>query len=135
MSGDVSILNVAAGDMKLNFSPNDPAERIRAARIVRDMIRRGYALLVEVERDGKKAYERALDFREDTCSYIIADFDPQRDSKQSEEGETNEPGFATQGRIEAPAAPEQKKKTRGRPRRSIPAESTNAVAVARSAGG
>lgn len=73
--GNVSILNVAAGDLSLTFDKNNPVETIRAARVCRDMLRRGYALLIEVERDGKKAYERALDFREDICCYVIADYD------------------------------------------------------------
>ncbi|MEO8391171.1 hypothetical protein [Polaromonas sp.] len=39
-AGSVGILNVGDGDTKLSFDPKNPAERIRAARIVRDMIRR-----------------------------------------------------------------------------------------------
>jgi len=76
--GVVGILNVGAGDTKLTFDKSNPAERIRAARIVRDMIRRGYALLIEVD-DGKggTVQVRATDFDENTCEYIIADFDPE----------------------------------------------------------
>ena len=73
MTGTVGILNVGAGDTKLSFDPKNPAERIRAARIVRDMLRRGYALLVEV---APGEYQRATDFDEARCEYIIADFDP-----------------------------------------------------------
>jgi hypothetical protein len=47
MSATVGILNVGTGDTKLVFDKDDPAECIRAARIVADMLRRGYALLVE----------------------------------------------------------------------------------------
>ena len=32
MTGDVGILNVGAGDVKLSFDTRNPAERIRAAR-------------------------------------------------------------------------------------------------------
>ena len=35
--GKVNILNVGAGDLELSFDPNNPAERIRAARIVKDL--------------------------------------------------------------------------------------------------
>jgi hypothetical protein len=73
MQGEVGVLNVGLGDTKLSFDKSDPAERIRAARIVRDMLRRGYALLVEVE-PGK--FQRAKDFDDETCEYIVADFDP-----------------------------------------------------------
>ena len=49
MNGTVQILNVAAGDIELRFDPANMGERIRASRIVTDMLRRGYALLVETE--------------------------------------------------------------------------------------
>ena len=75
-NGTVSILNVGTGDTKLTFDKSNPAEVIRAARIVKDMLRHGYALLVETEVDGVKKFTRAYDFDEDTCEYIIADFEP-----------------------------------------------------------
>jgi hypothetical protein len=137
MTGSVGILNVGAGDTKLSFDPNNPAERIRACRIVRDMLRRGYALLVEVTQpDGTKAYQRALDFREDTAEYIIADFDPgaaypETFLKTADEHE--ETGEAATDR--AAAASPKTKPPRGRPRKAIPAEGVRAVAVARTAGG
>ena len=145
MSGSVGILNVGAGDTKLTFDKSNPAECIRAGRIVRDMLRRGYALLVEVEQpDGTKAYQRALDFREETSEYIIADFDPLGEQSQRDEvqpilrqeisdEETNEAATDSpaQDRPETPAAPRAR---RGRTR-AVPAGSTKAVAVARTAGG
>lgn len=76
-NGSLGILNVGAGDIKLSFDPANPSERIRAARIVTDMLRRGYALLVAVpDGDGGTIYTRATDFDEATCEYLIADFDP-----------------------------------------------------------
>ena len=134
MTGTLSILNVGDGDTKLSFDKNNPAERIRAARIVTDMLRRGYALLVEVERNGEKGYERVQAFREDTCEYIIADFDPTV-AAATETGNVDE--FETQARPGAQAPSEAApKKRRGRPStRKVPAEGANAVAVGRSAGG
>jgi hypothetical protein len=135
MSGTVGILNVGAGDTKLSFDPANPAERIRACRIVRDMLRRGYALLVEViQPDGSKAYQRALDFREDTAEYIIADFDP-GGAEPFERGDDEEAGQETPDRAPAPGATAQSPRPRGRSRKIIPAESARAVAVARTAGG
>ena len=136
MGGSVGILNVGAGDTKLSFDPNNPAERIRAARIVRDMLRRGYALLVEVERDGVKKFERALDFREDTCEYVIADFDPSVATPAPTEDhdhvqEHHEAAPAGEAPAAAPAAP----RKRGRPAKLVPAEKSRAVAVAPTAGG
>ena len=138
MSGTVGILNVGAGDTKLSFDPSNPVERIRAARIVRDMLRRGYALLVEVERDGVKKFERALDFREDTCEYVIADFDPSvampapaPTEDQDHVQEHHEAAPAGETPAATPAAP----RKRGRPAKLVPAENSRAVAVAPTAGG
>lgn len=134
MTGTVGVLSVGAGDTKLSFDPSNPAERIRAARIVRDMLRRGYALLVEVERDGVKRFERAIDFDESVCEYVIADFDPmtaQRADKEQPHGNDEQnPAPRSDAPAEAP------RRGRGRPTKTtVPAEGTRAVAVARISGG
>jgi hypothetical protein len=139
MSGSVGILNVGAGDTKLTFDKNNPAECIRAARIVTDMLRRGYALLAEVgKKKGQPVYQRVMEFKADTFEYIIADLDPVQaaaaDKAENEHGESGE--VKTQHPESATGAPT--KRGRGRPKlvkRSIPATGTNAVAVARTAGG
>jgi hypothetical protein len=134
---DVSILNVGTGDTKLSFDKNNPAERIRAARIVRDMLRRGYALLVQTGvADGKPVYTRALDFDEDACEYLIADLDPlaaqQADAAPAPgTGETN---AEQQSPGPEEAEPARAAKSKGG-RRRVPAEGTKAVAVARISGG
>ena len=148
--GSVAILNVGAGDTKLTFDRDNPAESIRAARIVKDMLRRGYALLVEVEREGKKAFERALDFREDTCEYIIADFDPEADAwqdvsrlanreeiklKEVARGKSSETPAGDEDVPSSSPAGKRKAGNGRRGRKPIPASGTRAVAVARSAGG
>jgi hypothetical protein len=132
MNGSIGILNVGAGDTKIVFDKDNPADCIRAARIVKDMLKRGYALLIEVERNGKKVFQRALEFREDTCEYIIADFDPvtaeKADREEAENEQTAEAASSAPGGKTEPPMP------RGR-RRAIHASSTRAVAVSRSAGG
>ena len=158
MIGTLNCLNVGSGDTVFSFDNKDPAETIRACRIVKDMLRRGYALLVEVERDGVKAFERALDFDEKNARYIIADFDPIAASKADEqegidedfrresasrrqeekaygEGEQGETETTSQGSGE-----DGEKGTsagvHGRKRRKpIDAKRTRAVAVGRSSGG
>ncbi len=135
MKGEVGVLNVGAGDTKLSFDPSNPAERIRAARIVRDMLRRGYALLVEVETDGRKAFTRAIDFDENVCEYVIADFDPVAAAEADAEEETH---AQEQGQAGAPAAPRAGKASppgRKVTKRTVKAESVRSVAVAPSAGG
>lgn len=148
--GQIGILNVGAGDTKLTFDKNNPTEMIRSARIVRDMLRRGYALLVEVD-DGKggRVYTRVHDFREDTGEYIIADLDPNFDGReeanepnkqQSEPSTTQGDGAAVPGK---PPAPEKTGPGRGNrsaqpgrgKRKAIHASTTSGIAVSRSAGG
>lgn len=124
MTGTVSILNVGEGDTKLVFDRDNPGDTARAARIVKDMLRRGYTLMVDSGKkteNGKPVYQRVLEFREDTFEYIIADFDPQiatvADSQEAEP--SHEPN-----------------KRRGRPgKRSLDAATTKAVAVPHRAGG
>ncbi|HZF24047.1 MAG TPA: hypothetical protein VE030_11355 [Burkholderiales bacterium] len=81
--GVLEILNVGAGDVKITFNTGDVSDTIRARRIVTDMLRRGFALLVEIERDGERKYERVQAFDEKTGEYLIADFDP-LDARQAD---------------------------------------------------
>lgn len=134
MTGEVGILNVGAGDTKLSFDPKNPAERIRAARIVKDMIRRGYALLVDT---GDGSYARATDFDETKCEYIIADFDPVT-AAEAEEARTADEHHEKEPSAAPVSLREGTQKRRGRPpgrTRRIDAGKANSVAVARSAGG
>lgn len=146
--GQVGILNVGAGDTKLTFDPNNPAETIRARRVVKDMLRRGYALLVRLE-DGK--YTRALDFDEKTGEYIIADFDPviAADVDAQDHADHGPQSGAPNAEVKAPKKdkaaaalddgvklpPPAVSAKRGRPSKRVAAESVGAVAVARTAGG
>lgn len=138
--GQVGILNVGTGDTKLSFDKNNPSECIRAARIVTDMIRRGYALLVEVERNGEKAYQRVKEFREDTCEYIIADFDPMiaAEVDKNEEDENHEEKQISEEYVAPkPSLKEQKRrgpKSKNSDRR-IDASDARAIAIPRRAGG
>lgn len=81
--GTLEILNVSAGDVKISFDTQDAAEAIRARRIVQDMLRRGYCLLIEV--DGK--IQRVKEFDEARGEYIIADFDSLEAAKVDAEQE------------------------------------------------
>ncbi len=131
MEGQVAVLNVGAGDTKLSFDPNNPQECIRASRIVKDMLRRGYALLVD---KGDGTYARVHEFDDTKYEYVIADFDPivadEHDSQEMENGEKDKPGTAA-----APATATQKPRRGRPPGRRIPASGAHAVAVSRTAGG
>ena len=136
MTGTLSILNVYEGDVKITFDKSNPAETIRARRVIKDCIRRGYALLIEI--DG--AYQRALDFNEEVGEYIVADLDASYmpDPKAARQLAELLPNEELED-AEAEASPEEanpptnsKRKTG---RRAVKMESVNAVAIARSAGG
>lgn len=119
MSGEVSILNVSAGDTKLSFDPKNPAEAARAARTVRDMIRRGFAILIEVGKDEKgPLYRRADDFDPETNEYIIA----------------GTPEELEKDNALPPRAPRRGGKGKKTEKR-VPAQATNSVVIARTAGG
>lgn len=120
--GSLSTLSVADGDIEITYDTQNTAEAIRAKRMIKDMLKRGYALLVEDE-DGK--YVRALDFNETKGRYIVADFAP----------ETVEPEPSTEP-MEKKLDEQTKKTVRSKARtKEIPMERANAVAVARTAGG
>jgi len=137
----LEILNVQGGDVKITFDKGDIGDTLRAKRIITDMLRRGYAIIVEVEREGVKAYERIVAFDETKGEYLIADFDPMA-AHQSDMDETAERLKRLSEQHEAelalpePSAPTENAK-RGRPKKykKLPMESTKATAIGRTAGG
>lgn len=130
-AGSIGILSVGHGDTKLTFDPTNPAECIRAARIVKDMLRRGYALMIEVSQpNGTKTFTRVRDFDETKHEYIIADLDPEIAAAADAEEAAHEPTAETSAGESTPKA------KRGRPRlKGVPASGARGVAIARSAGG
>ena len=137
--GQIGILSVGAGDTKLTFDKSNPAETIRSGRIVKDMLRRGYALLVEVP-DGKggTTMTRVHDFDPETSEYIIADLDPLQAAKADEAEHVEPSGAAARGEAGAQGggAGNPEPRRRGRPPKiRVAASGTSGVAVARSAGG
>lgn len=127
MIGELSILNVSAGDTKLSFDPSKPDEVKRSCEIVTDMIRRGFVLLIEVGSDEKgPIYRRAHDFNPETAEYIVAGTAA---DTTTTEIETNEQEQASPPKRGRPA-----KKGR-RTSQRIPASKSKAIAVAKTAGG
>lgn len=130
MSGQLGILNVGAGDTKLSFDPTKPAECERAAAVVMDMLKRGYAIMIQVgEREGKPLYMRAESFDPATCEYLIVGLpEPAAEAGQPEWPEPEQPD------PEAPAqAAQETSRRRGQHR--IHANTTHGVAVAPISGG
>lgn len=139
MAGQIGILNVGAGDTKLVFDRSNPAECIRAARIVKDMLRRGYALLIEVPKSGGgRVTQRVYDFDESACEYIIADFDPTAGdaTAPNNRGLDDGPSIKNEEGSTTPAAATPVVKRGRKPKRKgIAADAVDGIAVARSAGG
>lgn len=124
MDGSIGVLNVGAGDTKLVFDPKKPQERKRAAAAVAQMLRAGFAILVQVgEKDGKPLYQRAEAFDEKTCEYLIV-------------GAPGPDAADVAKRTGLDQGPPLKIK-RGKKAKTyrVPAAKTHAVSVARSAGG
>jgi hypothetical protein len=126
--GEVAVLNVAAGDTKLTFDPNDPEEAARSAKIVDDMIKRGFVLMIEVGRDERgPLYRRATAFDPDTHEYIGTAMD-EAGSATTESSNVEDPPAKARGRRKGTS------RSSGSTRR-VKASSAKAVAVARVSGG
>ncbi len=118
--GSLAILNVGKGDTKLSFDPEKPAEVERANKVVTDMLRAGYAIMVQVgERDGKPLYMRAEGFDAKTNEYLIVGAPETK----------HEPMDVSDILAGTPRRKRQPKTTR------VKASETRAVGVARMAGG
>lgn len=131
MRGELGILNVGAGDTKLSFDPSNPKEAARAGKIVTDMIKRGYCILVQVglDSDGDPIFKRAKRFDEATSEYIIADAD---DDSAAIMAPTT---LKDENEQQAAKTPRGTRGKKGGSVVAIPAAKTRAVGVAHSAGG
>lgn len=67
--GELDVLNCETGHIHIKFDKADQAEVEKARRIIGDMLKRGYAVFVEV--DGKTKQVREFD--PTTDDYIIDD--------------------------------------------------------------
>lgn len=119
-AGEVGILNVGAGDTKLSFDPSKPEEVKRASEVVTDMLRRGFAIFVEVGRDDKgPLYRKATAFDPETAEYIIA----------------GGPADQEEASVQEPASAPPRHRSRKAAGKRVSAAKVGAVAVAPTAGG
>lgn len=126
--GAVNILSVGEGHIRLTFDSGDLAETIRAERIVKDMLRRGYALLVATKADdGTVSWSRAKGFDEKTSEYIVVDYDSQPEPAADDPGDEPPPMRADPA-IDRPSKRPYKTKR-------VPAARSEAISVGRTAGG
>jgi len=125
-AGEVSILSVGEGHISLSFNSDDPAEVIRASRIVKDMLRRGYALLVKTP---DQKWSRAKDFDENTNEYLIADLDAEPQPEDTSPTYSATVGSTAESSVSS-------KLRRGRPpMKRVSAKESELVSVGRTAGG
>lgn len=110
--GCLSVLNCCEGDIKISFDKADPQEVARASRIIKDMLKRGYFLFVEIDGEVKKVAK----FDEEYEEYILADG-------------PEDPAVT----VPNPNLP----KVKGKPgrKKGIPMRRTKATGVGRTAGG
>jgi hypothetical protein len=113
MSGLLTVLNVGACDIEVRFNAHQPEETARAITMLKDMQARGYAILVKQD-DG--SYVRAVAIDAERAVYVVS-------------------GNPTPPIVIDATVVEPKKKGRGRRRRTMPIAGSEAVGVARSAGG
>lgn len=111
--GSLDILNVTEGEVKISFDKTNAADKARAKHVIEDMLKRGYALLVELP-DGQIV--RAEGFDAETDSYLVASW-PTPEAEAAEE---------------APSTP---KRGRKKVITKVAASSVRATGVARTAGG
>lgn len=109
MTGSLSVLNVGAGDIEIVFNQHNQDEVDKALRMLNDMQKRGYAILIRLD-DG--SYTRVTEIDATRGRYIV-----QLPDGSTLAGSTDEP------------------KKRGRPRKSVSVTKAHATGVARSAGG
>jgi hypothetical protein len=117
-AGSLSVLNCGAGDLKFRFDKDDPEEVVRAKKVIEDMLKRGYTLLVEV--DGE--LRRASGFDPAKGCYVVTEPPPPDAPAPS----------ATAAASEADERFSRKRKGR---RREVPMTTTRATGIAPTAGG
>ena len=69
---NLQVLNVGEGDLKVSFDKNNAQERTNAKKMIEDLMRQGFAIMVEVGRNEKgPIYQRAVKFDYKTEEYLV----------------------------------------------------------------
>lgn len=75
----LSVLNVGAGDLHIEFDKSDPADVEKAQGIIEDMLKRGYAILVRLEGGGWRRVEK---FDKRRSVYVVSDSSGSKSQKK-----------------------------------------------------
>lgn len=114
---NLRVLSVGHGDLTLKFDSSNPDEKKRAESVINDLIRKGYAIMVETGRNEKgPLFQRVSSFDPETSEYLVFG-DPPIDSLREKS-------------FDLPAS-----SRRSKPKEIRVPSSAPAVAVARTAGG
>lgn len=134
--GSLSVLNVGAGDIEVNFNQHDRGEAAKAITMLTDMQARGYAILVK-DTDGN--YQRAARIDATRGRYILTLPDATQTMPADAEPVTCRCGcgkHVTAGKTWAKGHHNRKPGSRRKGVKvSVPVTKRHAVGVARSAGG
>lgn len=132
--GVLDVLNVGLGHLKMSFDKTNADEMLRARTIINEMFQRGYAIFVEI--DGEPVRARRFDATKD-C-YIVDEGNAQEAEARAKTPELPAPTTADETPLPTCACG----KARGhrgrclkRQERAIPAATSSATAIARTAGG
>lgn len=85
MGGQLDVLNVGEGHLKIEIDEDDPEGVAKARRIIEDMLERGYAIFIETAR-GPRRVRRFMPKR---MVYLIDDA-PENPQSKAERNRTRE---------------------------------------------
>lgn len=64
----LDVLNAAEGHLNIKFDKDSPEETAKAQKIIGDMLKRGYAIFIDV---GDGELKRVKHFKKDIDSYVV----------------------------------------------------------------
>lgn len=121
-TGELRVLNVGHGDLRFTFNKDNAIELEKARRCITDMLRRGYALFIEV--DGENGQKKTV---------IVKSFDPERECYII--GDTGAAGAVPVDETEFDEAKPSPRRSKKPATRMVPMRTSKATAVAPTAGG
>ena len=95
--GQVCVLNVGEGDLKLSFDTTNKGEVARTKRLVTKLLRDGFVIVIQVgESDGEPLYKKVKRFDASTSEYIVMGEPSLSDQKASKPKEVRIPASRVQ---------------------------------------
>jgi hypothetical protein len=92
MTGVLEVLNAGLGDVKVTFEGKSPYEIANDILMIRDMMKQGYAIMVQLE-DG--SYKRVRSVNEKHQTYVIRTEKSEKAERKSKKAPTQVPVATT----------------------------------------